>query len=61
MALYMAAVAALRINQGMAKFYTRLKDNGKPSKAAFIAVMRKMIVLANTLIRQQRKWQQANP
>jgi transposase len=57
MALYMAAVAALRFNQDMAKFYTRLKGNGKPSKVALIAVMRKMIVLANTLIGQQRKWE----
>ena len=61
MALYMAAVAALRFNQDMAKFYTRLKDNGKPSKVALIAVMRKMMVIANTLIGQQRKWQQTSP
>jgi len=54
MAVYMAPVAALRFNQDMAKFYTRLKDNGKPSKVALIAVMRKMIVLANTLIGQQK-------
>jgi len=57
MALYMAAVAALRFNQDMAKLYMRLKGNGKPSKVALITVMRKMIVLANTLIGQQRKWQ----
>ena len=61
MALYMAAVASLRFNQDMAKFYTRLKENGKPSKVALIAVMRKMIVLANTLLGQQRKWATSSP
>lgn len=56
MALYMAAVASLRFNQDMVNFYARLKQNGKPSKVALVAVMRKMIVLANTLIAEQRKW-----
>ncbi len=61
MALYMAAVASLRFNQDMMEFYARLKLNGKPPKVALVAVMRKLVILANTLIAQQRKWQKTHP
>lgn len=56
LALYMAAVASLRFNDDMQKFYSGLTQNGKPPKVALVAVMRKLIILANTLITQQRKW-----
>ncbi len=29
---------------------------GKPAKVAFVAIMRKLLILANALIRDQRKW-----
>jgi transposase len=29
---------------------------GKPAKAAIVAIMRKLLILANALIRDQRKW-----
>lgn len=61
MALYMAAVASLRFNPDMIDFYARLKLNGKAPKVALVAVMRKLIILANTLISQKRKWQQTHP
>ncbi|NIA68461.1 IS110 family transposase, partial [Pelagibius litoralis] len=34
---------------------------GKASKVALTAVMRKLVVLANTLIREQRLWQPTQP
>ncbi|MEM7500339.1 MAG: IS110 family transposase, partial [Pseudomonadota bacterium] len=34
----------------------RLNENGKPPKVALTAVMRKLIVLANALIRDHRRW-----
>jgi len=34
----------------------RLKENGKPPKVAITAVMRKLLILANTLIAQNRQW-----
>jgi len=32
-----------------------LRD-GKPAKVAIVAVMRKLLILANTLLRDQRMW-----
>ncbi len=50
-ALYQAAVAAIRYCATMKSFYASLKARGKPSKVALIAVARKILVLANALLR----------
>ena len=50
-ALYQAAVAAIRYCPTMKAFYAALKARGKPSKVALIAVARKILVLANALLR----------
>jgi len=55
-ALYMPALVALRLNPDMRRKYRALKDAGKPSKVAIAAIMRKLIVLANALVRDNRKW-----
>ena len=55
-ALYMPAVVAARHNPDMKRFYDRLINAGKPTKVAFTAIMRKLILLANTLIKQDRMW-----
>jgi transposase len=55
--LYMAAIAAARSNPDMKTFYTRLRAAGKAAKVALTAVMRKLVILANTLIREDRHWQ----
>jgi transposase len=55
-ALYMPALVALRINPDLRAKYRALKDAGKPSKVAIAAVMRKLIVLANALLRDNRTW-----
>jgi len=57
-ALYMPAVVAARHNPDMKRFYERLIDAGKPAKVAFTAIMRKLILLANALIKQDRMWTQ---
>ena len=49
--LYMAALAAIRHNSILAAFYQRLRANGKPGKVALTAVMRKLTVLLNRLIK----------
>lgn len=59
--LYMAAVAAVRTNGDFAAFYERLRENGKPFKVAITAVIRKLAIVANTLITQNRKWQPEPP
>ena len=56
-ALYMAAVSASRSNPHLKAFYDRLIAKGKEAKLALTAVMRKLVVLANTLVRENRKWQ----
>jgi transposase len=50
-ALFMAALAAARHNPTLRDFYQRLKNNGKKPIVALIAVMRKIIVIANARIR----------
>ena len=45
----------------MTALYTRLMAAGRPHKVALVAVARKLIVLANTLIVQNRLWQSQPP
>ena len=54
--LYMPAVAAIRCNPDLGCKYTALRDAGKPPKLAITAVMRKLVVLANILVQQDRLW-----
>lgn len=56
-ALYMAAVVAMRRNPILKPFYERLVASGKPKKLALVAVMRKLIVIANQILKTQQPWQ----
>ncbi len=56
-ALYMATVSAIRANPPIRDFYERLKSNGKPSKVALTACMRKLLVTLNAMLRDQTPWQ----
>lgn len=60
-ALYIAALSAARFNPDLARFSQRLKDAGKPPKLALIAVARKLLVLANSLVAQNRTWAEKCP
>ncbi|MEN8260529.1 MAG: IS110 family transposase [Pseudomonadota bacterium] len=55
-ALYMPALVAARFNPDLKAVHDRLSDAGKPAKVIITAIMRKLIVLANALLRDQRKW-----
>ncbi len=55
-ALYMPALVAARFNPDLKAIYTRLKDAGKPPKVAITPVMRKLLITANALLRENRKW-----
>lgn len=48
--LYMAAVSASKYNPILKAYYRRLRDRGKPAKVALVALMRKLVVLANRLL-----------
>lgn len=50
-ALYMAALAAARYNPVLKPFYQRLRAAGKPGKVALVALMRKLVELANLLLK----------
>lgn len=50
--LYMAALSASQHNPILRAFYLRLVQKGKPHKVALTAVMRKLIILLNKLIRE---------
>jgi transposase len=58
-ALYMAAVTASRCNPAIAALYKRLRDAGKPPKLALTACMRKLLVILNAIVRDQKPWQPA--
>lgn len=56
-ALYLPALSAARFNPDLKAVYDRLRAKGKPAKLALVAVMRKLIILANVLVRDDRIWQ----
>ena len=47
--LFMAAMVAIRYNEEMKSFFTRLKEAGKHTTVAQIAVMRKLLIIAHSL------------
>lgn len=55
-ALYMPALVAARHNPDLRRKYETMIQAGKPAKVALTALMRKLIELANALVRQDRKW-----
>ena len=54
--LYMPALVAARFNPDIKAKYEDLRKAGKPPKVAIAAIMRKLIILANALLRDNRKW-----
>lgn len=56
-ALYMAVVSAIRGNPIIRPFYQRLTTAGKPVKVAMVACMRKLLTIANALLRDGVRWQ----
>jgi transposase len=55
-ALYMPALVAMRFNADLKARYQALRKAGKPAKVAITALMRKLIELANTLVKADRLW-----
>lgn len=59
--LYMAAVSAIRHNPSLKAFYDRLRRRGKPAKVALVAVMRKLLLILNSIAMRQQPWTEAPP
>lgn len=55
-AIYLPAVVATRFNPDLKAKYEQLVSTGKCKKLAITAVMRKLIVMANAVLREGRKW-----
>jgi transposase len=56
--MYQAAIAAIRHCPRMKAFYAALKARGKASRIAIIAVARKLLVLANAMIRDMAPYRE---
>lgn len=55
--LYMATLVATRHNPVIRDFYHRLLAKGKLKKVALVACMRKLLVILNAMIRDDKTWQ----
>lgn len=54
--LYQAAVSAIRHSPVMKAFYANLRARGKAARVALIAVARKLLVLANAMLREMKPY-----
>lgn len=59
--LYMAALSAMRFNPVIKRFADRLKQQGKQGKVVIIACMRKLLVILNTMVKQNSPWRDMSP
>jgi transposase len=58
--LYMAALTAMRCNDVIKPFADRLKAAGKPHKVVATACMRKLLVILNTMVKNNTHWEAQN-
>jgi transposase len=56
--LYMATLAAMRINPIIRPFADRLRRAGKLNKVIIVACMRKLLTLLNAMVRDNLEWNQ---
>ena len=54
--MYMAALSATRTNPVIKAYYDGLVARGKPKKVALVAAMRKLLVILNAMVAQERAW-----
>jgi transposase len=57
--LYMATLSATRSNPLIKEYYNHLLEKGKATKVALTACMRKLLVILNAIIRDNRPWRYA--
>ena len=55
-ALYMPTLVAVRHNEVLCEFYTRLLAMGKPKKVALTACMRKLLTILNAMLKHRTAW-----
>ena len=57
--LYLATLTATRFNPVIGAFYQRLKSKGKPTKVAIVACMRKIVIIANAMIKNNQEFRKS--
>jgi transposase len=60
-ALYMSTLSAIRCNPKIREFYKRLIAKGKPPMVAITACMHKLLIIANSIVRENKPWCITNP
>lgn len=60
-ALYMAGLASCRANPRARQSYRAMRQAGKPAKVAIIAQARKLVILANTLLKANKMFDPNHP
>jgi len=55
-ALFMASLSVIQFNPKLKQFYRRLVDSGKTKMVALVATMRKLIVILNTMLKNNEDW-----
>jgi transposase len=58
--LFVACLSVIRYNKPLSAFYQRLVAGGKVKKLAIVAVMRKLVVIANAMMKHGRPWSEAS-
>ena len=58
--LYVACLSMIQCNKPLRAFYRRLVAGGKEKKLALIAVMRKLVVIANAMVKAGKPWTAAD-
>ena len=54
--LYMPTLVAIQHNPAIRAFYRRLVDQGKPKMTAVVAAMRKLLIILNTMLKNNQAW-----
>lgn len=54
--LFMPTLVAIKYNPVIRKFYLKLLDQDKAKMTAVVAAMRKLLVIMNTMIKNNQKW-----
>ncbi len=52
----MSALTSIRCYTEMKDFYKKLKEKGKPSKVILTAIMRKLLMVLNSIAKRQIPW-----
>ncbi len=55
--LYMVTLSSIQFNARIKEFYARLIAKGKKTKVAFVAVMRKILITLNAMLKHKKDYQ----